>query len=450
MRLIPDTVVGRTLLVLLVGLTGSHLVSMAFYVTDRASALDLAGGEHLAERIVTLARVVENAPSVERDELVGLADHPTLRVSRSHESGLTGDGEDSWKADVLRRSFQEHLNALGERNFALRLRAAAATDHMPGRRHGHAGMHPAVLVSLQISDGSWLNFRAMVEPGESIWTMRFVLSMAVMIGAVVVLSAIVVQYLNRPLRVFAKAARRLGRDVQAPPLLERGPREVREAIQAFNEMQARVRRLVEDRTQMLTAVSHDLRTPITLLRLRAEFIDDEDERTKILATLDEMESMVASILNFARDDSEMEDLRPVDLAALVGSICDDMADAGLAVVFDGPEKLTCECRASTLKRALTNVIENALKYGKTARVSLTDSPQAVTITVDDEGPGIPEAEMEKVFTPFYRLERSRSAETGGVGLGLTVTRTIVVAQGGGITLENREGGGLTVAVTLPR
>jgi signal transduction histidine kinase len=449
-RLVPDTVAARTLLVLLFGLTVSHALGMAFYVTDRATALALAGGEHLAERIVTVARLVESAPPEERTELVRLTDHAALRVSRSAESELEPDQGGGWRTEVLRRSFLDHLARLGERDFVLRFGGSPGLEPPPGATvpAGSDDGKP-LQVSLQIADGTWLNFRATVEP-QSIWSIRFVLSMAVMMIAVVLVSAVVVHHLNTPLRVFARAARRLGRDVRAPPLPEVGPREVREAVQAFNEMQERLRRLVDDRTQMLTAITHDLRTPITLLRLRSEFVEDDDDRAKILSTLDEMEAMVASILGFARDDADSEETRAVDLAALVRSICDDMADAGLPVRFDGPEKLAFACRVSAFRRALTNIIDNAVKYGKSAHVRLTEDADAVRVVVEDEGPGIPEGEIEKVFSPFYRVEESRSAETGGTGLGLTVARTIVVAHGGDVTLANREERGVRAVVRLPR
>jgi signal transduction histidine kinase len=452
-RFIPDTVAGRTLLVLLVGLTVSHVLSMAFYVSDRHTAFDLAGGEHLAEEIVTIARLVESAPAEERAELVRLADHAALRVSRGAESGLVADQGNGWQTDVLRRSFLQALSKLGKRDFVLRFGASQAPELPPGATDTRTRPDDGgklLQVSLQIADGTWLNFRATVEPAESIWSIRFVLSMAVMIIAVVLSSSVVVYHLNRPLRVFARAARRLGRDVRSPPLPEVGPREVREAVEAFNEMQERIRRLLDDRTQMLTAISHDLRTPITLLRLRIEFVEDDEERVKILSTLDEMEAMVASILGFARDDAEREETRAVDFAALVRSICDDMADAGLSVDFDGPEKLTFACRVSALRRALTNIIDNAVKYGKRAHVRLMEESDAVGVVVEDEGPGIPEGEMERVFSPFYRVEESRSAETSGTGLGLTVARTIIVAHGGDVRLENREKGGVRVVVRLPR
>jgi len=201
---------------------------------------------------------------------------------------------------------------------------------------------------------------------------------------------------------------------------------------------------------MLSAISHDLKTPITLLRLRAEYIEDAGEKEKTLATLAEMESMIESTLAFARDDAEKEEPRVVDLAALVESICDDLADAGRPVAFQDVPALKYRCRPLGLKRAVSNIVDNAVKYGGNARVRLSADPTAVEIVVDDDGPGIPEAELKEVFAPFYRLERSRSRETGGAGLGLSLARTVVHAHGGEITLSNRPGGGLRAIIQLPR
>ena len=452
-RFISDTVVGRTLIVLILGLALSHAISMAFYVTDRSTALSLQGREHIAERIVTLTHLIDNAPPEDRDLLARLANSEALHVSRSQSAFVMKTSQAGWKTDVVRRSFANHMERIGQRHFLLSYEEDKPPTDAPGGDAAFwkkSNAEKRLLVSVKLSDGSWLNFRANVESSESLWSLRFILSSSVMIIAVVALSIFIVNRWIQPLRVFAGAARNLGRDIKSPSLPVAGPREVRDAIEAFNEMQQRIRRLIEDRTQMLTAISHDLRTPVTLLRLRAEFIEDDEERAKMLATLDDMEAMISSVLAFAREDAEKEPSETVDLAALVESVCDDMADAGLPVEFTGSERLPYECRRMAIRRTVTNLIDNAVKYGKRARVHLGVTPEAVTITVDDEGPGIPDAELERVFSPFYRLESSRGSDTGGTGLGLSVARAMVLANGGELTLENRPDGGLRATIRLPR
>jgi signal transduction histidine kinase len=200
---------------------------------------------------------------------------------------------------------------------------------------------------------------------------------------------------------------------------------------------------------MLAAISHDLRTPITSLRLRAEFVEDEETRSRILDTLDEMQSMTEATLAFAREEAAEEETRTVDLAALVDSVVADLAELGHAVAFVGAERTLIACRRTALRRALRNLVDNAATYGKRAIVRLEQDPRELRVVIEDEGPGIPVPEKERVFEPFVRLEPSRSRETGGIGLGLAIARTIVRNHGGDIVLENRTDGGLRATVHLP-
>ena len=276
------------------------------------------------------------------------------------------------------------------------------------------------------------------------------IAMAVMSVIVVLTSIWAVRRVTAPLGVVAQAAERLGRDVNAPPIAETGSREMRQAAHAFNEMQGRLQRLLENRTRMLAALSHDLRTPLTLLRLRTEGLQEGEERDRMLATIGELDAMIDATLKFARDEATAEPWRRTDLTALLSSIVDDMADAGLPVTMEAAEPVMLECQPGGLRRAIANLLDNAVKYGKSARVELLASPASVRIIIDDEGPGIPDAELRRVFEPFYRLEQSRSRETGGTGLGLAIAQSIVAAHGGQITLANRPEGGLRAILSLPR
>jgi signal transduction histidine kinase len=260
---------------------------------------------------------------------------------------------------------------------------------------------------------------------------------------------IVIRRITKPMAQLAEAADRLGRGEEVEALAENGPSEVKRTTRAFNQMRERLQRFVQDRTRMLAAISHDLRTPITTLRLRAEMLDDEEDRSRILATLDEMEAMAEATLAFAREEAAREDTRAVDIAALVSSICDDLADLGQDVHWEDADKLPCRCRPMAYKRAVRNIIENAIRYGRTARVRLDRTPTAATIIVDDDGPGIAPDRIEDVFSPFVRLEESRSKDTGGVGLGLAIARSIIRGHGGDIELANRDGGGLRASIRIP-
>jgi signal transduction histidine kinase len=462
-RFLPKSFLGQTVLVLLVGLTVSHVLSMAIYSTDRIEVLTLSGGREIAHRIASITRLLDETPPEWRERILHATDAPSLRVVVTPESKLAKPENEDWRAALVRTFLERLLRGSGDGSVIVHLLDAPDNDPAADQDLPITSMHMHMMrmvegspvdqslrVSIRLKDGNWLNFAAAIPESTSLWSNEAILSMVLMAVGVLLFSLWVVRRLVRPMTTFARAAERLGRDVSAPPLTESGPSELRQAVRAFNEMQDRLRRLIENRTRMLAAISHDLRTPITLLRLRAEFIEDEDEQRKTMATLDEMESMIASTLAFARDDAESEDRRVVDMAALIGSICDDLADTGLAVEFDPPSKTPFECRAMAMKRALTNLLENAVKYGGNARAQLVETAEAIEIVIDDDGPGIAEDELESVFSPFYRVEQSRSRETGGVGLGLSIARTIVHAHGGEILLSNREDGGLRALIQLPR
>lgn len=253
-----------------------------------------------------------------------------------------------------------------------------------------------------------------------------------------------------PLRAFADAAERLGNERTGPPLPERGPLELRRAAQTFNKMQEQLKRFVDDRTGMLAAISHDLRTPITRLRLRIEaVVDDGDEQQKMLQDLQQMDAMVAAALSFLRDATQEEKVELVDLASLLQSVCDEFADIGRAANYVGPASLDLRCRPRMLGRAVTNLVENAIKFGGVATVGLGVEGNTVLVHVDDQGPGIPDAEKARAFDPFYRLDPAHNPDASSVGLGLSIAQTIVQAHGGSIALCDRAPRGLRVTVSLP-
>ena len=306
-----------------------------------------------------------------------------------------------------------------------------------------------LLAAVQLQDGSWVNFSAATFRTATV-EHGVLGSLTAMALGILIVSVLLVRSVTAPLRTLAGAAHRIGIDIAAPELLQQGPREVRQATKAFNDMQTRIKRLINDRTQTLAAVSHDLKTPMTRLRLRAEFIHDAEVRRMIDGDLDEMERMIDSTLAFLRGDATGEESKVVDVGTMLETICDSLADGGHDVALSGNRHANLRCKPLAIKRALSNVIDNAIKYGTHAKVALQEKPQELVVTIDDDGPGIPDEEQDKVFDPFYRVEFSRSRETGGTGLGLTVARTVIRAHGVDIALENRDGGGLRVAVSLPK
>jgi len=308
----------------------------------------------------------------------------------------------------------------------------------------------ALMVGLPLEDGGWVVALAPARPVATRPGSLALLLLGLAVVLVVTVSLIIANRMMRPLRTLASAAERLTADLDSPPLEPRGSREVRHAVDAFNTMQAQLRRAMYDRSVMVAALSHDLRTIITRLRLRAEEIDDETQREKAFRDLADMETMLSEALDAARGEADREERQKADLASLVRSLVDDLADAGETVSYEGPDRLTMSFRPVALRRAVANLIQNALRYAGSAEVSLHDDGAMVTIAVADRGPGIPEDRREAMFRPFMRGDPSRNRDTGGTGLGLSVTRSILRSHGGDVELDTREGGGLVARATLPR
>ncbi|WP_017476104.1 ATP-binding protein [Pseudomonas sp. PAMC 26793] len=309
------------------------------------------------------------------------------------------------------------------------------------------GGHYVLVV--QLVDQSWLVFSA---PSRS-WGLAegprsLVVLMLVLISTALV-TLIATRRLARPLQHFTQGVRRFGADFRAPPIEPVGPHEIRQAILAFNGMQAQLQHFIQDRTQMLAAISHDLRAPLTRLRLRGEFIEDADQQHRLFRDVDEMQAMINTALEFFRDDARLEQATQLDLAELLQTLIDDYRDQSIDITFNGPPRLVYFGRPLGLKRVMTNLMDNAIHYGRAPEIELQQSPGVVTVRVLDRGPGIPQERHEQVFLPFFRLEGSRNKSTGGVGLGLSTARAIVLEHGGTLTLKNRPCGGLAAVVVLP-
>jgi signal transduction histidine kinase len=462
-RFLPKSLFGQTLLTLLAGLIISHAFGSWIYTADREQAVRAVGGFAAAQRIANVTRLVQDAPAEWRERIVtGLSDQ-TFHVSLSTEPpsfALVND--DGPVAQAIKDFLVDQLSPGSERQ--PRVSASLPDGPWFGGWHLMMGRGPRMQgfgafgrfggfrdlqVAVPLPDDKWLSFATALPGSGPSFSRQFLLSMGIMTIIILAVSVWVVRRVTAPLASLSAAAERLGNDLNAAPMPESGTVETRKASHAFNTMQARLRALIENRTRMLAAVSHDLRTPLTMLRLRAENVESAPEREKMLATIAEMESMVTATLQFARDEARAEPRRRTDLTALLASAVDDMADAGLPVSMEPASPVIGKCQPAALKRALTNLLDNAVKYGKRARAAILSTPKAIEIMIDDEGPGIPDDELSRVFQPFYRLEASRNRETGGIGLGLAIALSVVQAHGGQLTLSNRLEGGLRAHITLP-
>jgi signal transduction histidine kinase len=300
-----------------------------------------------------------------------------------------------------------------------------------------------------LADGTPVTFDSRVPTESASWPQRVMLGLAVLLVAVIALTLFAVRWVTRPLKTLAAAAEQLGGDLNRPPLDESGPLEVSRAARAFNTMQQRLAKFIQDRTRILAAMSHDLKTPITRLRLRTELLDNPELQAKFSKDLAEMETMVRATLDFMRGVETREPVQAIDITALLESLQADIRETGGEVRIEGAAQAPYRGQAQALGRCLANLIENAIKYGKRATVLVEDDERELRIRIRDEGPGVPEAELEAVFEPFRRLEVSRNRDTGGTGLGLGIARNIARNHGGDIRLRNLDLG-LEALLTLPR
>lgn len=394
----------------------------------------------LMEKVATITRILDAVAPTQRP---GLARAASDQISVARWLPTHADAGLPVLADPSFHSGAPHLGALLERP------GARIESYEPG--DWPAGLSdPRYALMVQLSDGSWAEFSAPARSWGLNETPRTLIILLLTLSSTLLVALIATRYLAAPLQRFAEGAKRFGVDFRAPPITVVGPREIRQAIQAFNATQAQLQYFLDDRTQMLAAISHDLRSPLTRMRLRGEFIEDTEQQAKLFKDVDEMQAMITRALEFFRDDARLEQATAFDLAQLLHTVIDDYKDAGVEVAYSGPERFVYVGRPIGLKRALVNLIDNAIKYGREPEVRLQARAEQVEVQVLDRGPGIVVEQRERVFVPFYRIEGSRNKHTGGVGLGLSAARAIVLEHGGSLLLADREGGGLKAMVILPK
>jgi len=481
MRLLPRSLFARMVLILLGGLMAAQLLSFAIHWQERGEFIMRAMGTRSAQRIADIVRLLDSVEPAGRARIVSVLNSPPLRISLDEPPLLPVTDDDAGKAEQAEQYAAVLQRALGE-NYPLVVNVTDArpwggpgpgygmgpgmmggpgrwgTDagapgqsgpgaFGPGMRR-HAGI--SFIVQARLQDGTLVTFNSRQSSEAVNWPYRLLLSLLVLLAAVFAVTLVAVRWVTRPLKTLAEAAQGLGEDINRPPLAEHGPLEVRGAARAFNTMQKKLVKFIAERTRIFAAMSHDLKTPITRLRLRAELLDDSELRAKFEKDLQEMEAMVGAALDFMRGLDSQESAQPIDVMALLESLQADAREVGGQVEIEGAARAPYRGHPQTLKRCLGNLIDNAVKYGNSATIIVEDTEKQLRICVRDAGPGIPEAELERVFEPFHRLEGSRNRSTGGTGLGLTIARSIAQAHGGELVLRNRPQGGLEAVLTLPR
>lgn len=456
-HVLPSSLFGRLVLILLLGLTLAQLLSAAISFNERDAALFRFTDLQWAQRDADAVALMESLGEQERHKIATVLTTPRLHVTL-HERPLPAQGP-GITTDRSAAEFETILRRVLGPQYRVRVnvtRGSAVAHAKPAAPAGAAATEPTdrrqhIVTQVRLRDGGWVLFDHPRARHIATWSAELLLRLGVLLVSIIALALVAVRWVTRPLSSLASAAEALGHDIHRPPLPETGPLEVRRAARAFNTMQARLRRYLEDRTRILSALSHDLKTPITRLRLRAELLENEALQAKFIQDLVEMEAMTRATLDFMRGMEVDEPARFIDVMAMLESLLADAEELGASVALQGSTTQLYTGRPQALKRCLQNLLSNALAYGgERAVVIVGDEEKALEIVVRDYGPGIPQSELARVFEPFYRLEASRNRNSGGTGLGLTIARNIAAAHGGSLRLINRTSGGLDAVLRLPR
>ncbi len=433
-----DSLALRTTIVVLIGIGLVHVASLSIYQHSLTQALDLANEARLADQLLAIKRAVMRVPAAERETVAHELSGGPIEAhwSRAEHAVAGGPGTANWEA--LGRRLRDVAPEIADDGLVIGANRRVADDpHL-------------ALISIRLPDQSWVNVSLVA------WSPRVpdghgsLLSTSLMALGAILVSVLLVRWLAQPLTGFVAAARDLYGRKTAVFVPENGPREVRALAVAFNDMQRRIGRLIDDRTQALAAVSHDLKTPITRLRFRIEDIADQEARSSIGADLDEMERMLDQTLAYLRGDRADEEVKPVDIVAILETIADDASDRGHPVTLATEGHPSVPGRRLALKRAFGNLIDNAIKYGQRARIVVEDRTGFIRVCIADQGPGIAPEDIDRALAPFTRLEPSRNQQTGGFGLGLTIAQAIIHGHGGTLGFEAPVAGGFVVSVTLPK
>jgi signal transduction histidine kinase len=447
-RLLPKTLFGRMVLIMVAGFIIAHLLGLLIFFQERDRLNTRTSARFFGARIGEIVKIIDHLPPAQRASLAAEISSPDLAISTvDAPTAAPRDGPQYGEvAAIISQRLRRYLGESRE----IRVQVTDDADDFDPY-HPSRAVAKQVTAQIRLAEGDWIGFTSdLAPPPGPPPSSRLIFDIALRLVTVIVLSLIAVRFVTRPLSTLASAAEALGRDIHHPPLDEKGTVEVRRAAHAFNTMQARLIEYIQERTRILAAVSHDLKTPITRLRLRTELLHDLEVQAKFARDLEEMEAMVSATLDFTRGLDQVEAQREVDVMALLESLQADAQDMGKKISIDGDTRRPIKAYPQSLKRCISNLLENAVKFGSEARVSVEDSGQMLVIRISDDGPGVPEAEMGRVFEPFYRVEASRNRATGGTGLGLSIARNNARAQGGDVTMRNRPEGGLEVTLTLPR
>ncbi len=452
MRDMFSSIANRIFLILIAGIILAMTVTTWLASTRHDDSMRELRFQHVVDRIDQIVVALDDVTPDERTTILHAAENFGFTAQVVPEMP---DVTTSAKNETLATMLKERIGY--DRKIAIQRETDCIPLHPQHQKTAANSMNSCRITYVSLQDDTILRLQlyfpkppetfrpeggGILPPGSIPYAILFL----ALIG---LLAYVVSKIAARPIGQLAHAASQLGQDIDHPPLKETGPREIRLAAKAFNAMQALIRRQIQHRTHMLAAITHDLQTPLTRLRLRLEKVQDQELQTKLLGDLSVMQSMVREGLDLARSMDSAEKMQRLDIDSLLDSLCADAVDAGQQVTLTGQTHAFVQAQPGALRRCITNLLDNAIKYGHTASVTAARDQEHIVIQINDDGPGIAAEELERVFDPFYRLETSRSRDTGGTGLGLTIARNIAAKHGGRLQLTNRPEGGLTATLTLP-
>ncbi len=437
----------RFFLILLCGTLASAALTLLLAAYESKGMLDQIRTRHLAERIEQMILTLEVTPAESREKFASIVAKSGIRINFSAQNNLKDATTDNEFTMALTKILGENRNIATYKR--IDIDCPIRPDLLGKTRSALALQCRTVTATLQ--DGTFLRIDVASPPDKLPlpFQLDFFPYLLIFLICVATLAFLIAHLATKPIRTLAQAAQDLGRDLERPHLSEdKGPIEVREAASAFNNMQSQIRHFVEERTYMLAAIAHDLQTPLTRLRLRLEKVADETLRTKLINDLALTQDIVKEGLDLARSFYVEEPYELMDMDSLIDTLCNDATDAGLEVSQSGKVGVPVMVRPNALRRCLLNLIDNAVKYGEFAHISVKREGQKVTVTIIDGGPGIPEHQLQKVLQPFMRLEDSRSRASGGTGLGLTIAKNIAEKHRGTLRLRNINDEEFGLEVTL--
>jgi len=440
-RLLPRSLAAQMALLLGVALLIAQLVNFALILNERQK-LSLAQIEGPAiTRFASLAADIAAAPPPSRAAIIDDASHRGARFHIEDASNVPPASRDS----AIERRLRNALDNVGVGPAAVR----GGIVELSWRRYNRRERGQLVRLAVQLPDGQWLTGGIMTPRRDPWLAVRLGLATLVLYFIVLGVTVWIALRLARPLRALTAAAERFGGREPFVPVTPAGPGDLRRAIEAFNAMNGRVLSLLDEKDRMLGAIGHDLRTPLASLRIRIESMEPEEERAAAIAKIAEMTAMMEDILVLARSGRTRDAMQPVDIGALAELVAEEHRDIGDEVTFVESGRHVATVHQGLLRRAIGNLVDNAVKYGGGATVSVEPDGEWLAIRVADQGPGIPAADLDRVRQPFYRLEQSRNRDTGGSGLGLAIATSIAESHGGRLVLEPGKERGLVASILIP-